>query len=389
MIDPTAHCEVLRVLDEFEETISAQEQAAVRKRLISAANWETLDRPPVVIIPPWDSSAIKTYPICEAVQDPAKMLYNELHKGIASPYGWMAVGDDRPLQIRPDFGCGLVSSVFGAEVKVVGNNPAWVKHLSENDIEAAVERAIDKLDLSRLPELGWVPRYCETYEYYLAMLADYPNLKSSLAVTLPDMQGPFDNAAMMWGSSIFETLYTNPELVSRFCAAVADAMVALHDFFRRDYVGRELLPKGYSHQHGVIIRGNLLLRGDSNLMLSTKMYIEAMRPHDQDVLRRVGGGSYHSCGKWEHNVPAVMEMEEVGSLDFGVDQSFLNDIDSIYKAAAEGKKHLNLVTAMPEELASGSIIDRFPTGVTLSCIVDSTETAAELMEQYLKTAKNR
>ncbi|MBM3801660.1 MAG: hypothetical protein FJW26_05025 [Acidimicrobiia bacterium] len=307
------------------------------------------------------------------------MLNNELVKGLASAFEWLDVKDDRPAQIRPDFGTGLVSSVFGARIECPSDNPPWVHPLSEGDVEWNIRSAIDGLDLADVPNRGLIPRVAETYSFYADILATYPNVRSFLAVIMPDIQGPFDTAAMLWGSSIFEALYTNPELVDRLCSAVADVMIALHTYFRT-FIGRELLPEGFSHTHGVIIRGNYLMRGDSNLMLSNAMYREQMLPHELKVLKVIGGGSYHSCGNWEHNIGTILALDEIGSLDFGSNQSQMNDIDGIYRQAAKAKKHLNLVTAYSHELASGSIIQRFPTGVTLSCQVENKEEAARVIQ---------
>jgi hypothetical protein len=59
-------------------------------------------------------------------------------------------------------------------------------------------------------------------------------------------------------------------------------------------------------------------------------------------------------------------------------------MESIYEMARQHGKHLNLVTASQEELHSGAILERFPTGITLTAEVDSVESAAELMSCYAK-----
>ena len=375
-----AHDDVRRILDDLEARLDPAAVQAIRERHMRAATWQPVDRPPVILVRPWDGSRTDLYPVAEAVADPSKMLANELRRGFSAAAEWLEIRDDKPLQIRPDFGIGLVSSVFGARIEVVENNPPWVFAL-DGEKEAAVTRALDAFDCENCHTRGWVPRVTETLDYTTTVLRDYPAVASSVAVTLPDLQGPFDNAAMLWGCDIFLALATEADLVDRLLTATGDAMVHLHDHLRR-WVGRELLPEGFSHQHGTIVRGNLLLRCDSNVMVSPGMYASQILVHDRRVLAAVGTGSFHSCGRWKQNIPAVLDAAEVGSLDFGTNQSNLNEIDAVHREAASRKKHLNLVTVEPDELESRSVLERFPTGATLCCAVDSVDRATAIMRTY-------
>ena len=97
--------------------------------------------------------------MAEAVEDPAKMLANELQRGQAYIVDWLIVRDDTPLQVRPDFGIGLVASVFGSQLEVVENNPPWVHPLAqrENEIQNILEAALDELDVSTSHQSAWIP----------------------------------------------------------------------------------------------------------------------------------------------------------------------------------------------------------------------------------------
>ena len=381
MVPMDARSEVLKILDFLEEQLDVDEQALIRKRHMSAARWDPVDRPPVRIMTPWDAPPESLYPVSEAVTDPAKMLVNELRRGHTSPTEWLRVKDDRPLQVRPDLGIGLIASIFGCCVEVVASNPPWVHPIADDAIEAGVERVLESFELSACMTNGWMPRATETLDYYRETFTSYPKVSNCVAIVMPDLQGPFETAGLIYGSGILEALYSNLPLVHRIVSAVGDAMVHVYAGLR-EKIGGELLPEGFSHQHGMMIRGNLLLRCDSNVMVSPSMYAEHILPHDRRVLESVGGGSFHSCGQWEHNIPSILALEAVGSLDFGSNQSQMNDIDGIYRQAQTQGKHLHLVTATAEELATGSIRSRFPTGVTLSCEVDSADEAAALMRQF-------
>ena len=276
----------------------------------------------MLLVPPWDHATVKLYPVAEAVEDPSKMLVNELRRGFSCITEWLRVRDDRPLQVRPDFGVGLVASVFGVRVEVVKNDPPWVHPLEGDNVEASITKILDDLDVSRSETCGWLPRVVETLDYYTEVFSQYPRVASCIAITLPDLQGPFDTTAMVWGNEILPALLTEPELIERLLGAISLTMVHLHDSLRR-WVGRELLPEGFSHQHGAIIRGNLLLRSDHNVMVNPHMYAAQIFVHDRHVLGSVGKGGFHSCGCWKHNIPTVLQAEDVESLDFGAEQSHL------------------------------------------------------------------
>lgn len=384
MIDPRAHDTVRRILDELENKLDPRDHADIRRRHIAASMWGQIDRPPVLLLPEWDEGVAGLYPISEAVEDPSKMLVNELRKGLTAPLEWLQIRDDRLLQIRPDFGICLVASVFGAKVDVVKNNPPWVHPLAQDPdaIESTLNAALDKLDVATSHQTGWLPRVDETLDYYEQVFAEYPKVKASVAITLPPLQGPFETAAMLWGSDIFLALLTSPQLVDRLLLAVGGVMVHLHRWLRR-WIGRELLPEGFSHQHGSLIRGNLLLRCDSVVMINPKMYQNQVLPHDCRVLQAMGGGSFHSCGDWTQNMPAIIAADEIGSLDLGVKQSSFYDIDQVYQQAQGRHKHLNLITVTPDELTSGTVLNRFPTGATLYCSTANKDNAADIMSRYI------
>ena len=71
-------------------------------------------------------------------------------------------------------------------------------------------------------------------------------------------------------------------------------------------------------------------------------------------------------------------------MDFG--QSELNDTDAIYRRAQTRKISLIRVAAREEELCSGSILRRFPTGVSLIHRAKSLTAARRVMAEYLRAA---
>jgi hypothetical protein len=389
-VDPQAEHSLRKLLEKLDKVLVPADHDRIREKFMKTIRWEYVDRPPLRLLfqgrlQTMDEKSSNMYPICEAVEDPAKMLINELWYGRASSMGWLEIRDDQPLQVRPNMGIGLCASTFGAKIGVVKNNPPWVEPLTK-DISAipdAICKALDEHDVEDAPNRGWIPRVSQFYEYFKQIISEYPTVEKCVAVIMPDLQGPFDTAAFLWGSDIFLALYTEEELTNRLLAAIAKTQVRLHDHLRQ-WVGRELLPKGYSQQHGLMISGNILIRCDSNLMISPEMFKKHIFPWDEYVVKNVGGGSFHSCGKWDHNVPAVLESEQFGTIDFGMNQSQYNDIETHYKAAVKYKKHFNQINTNEEDIVSGKVLKKFPTGATLVYSTNGIESAKCLMETYRK-----
>jgi hypothetical protein len=382
MIDLQIEKKLMTLLKKLETKIEPAQQQKIRQRHISNAMWLDVDRPPLLIRCPWDQQVENTYTPAEAIADPAKMLTNEFLKGFTQISRWLKVQDDTPLQIRPDFGIGVVPAMFGRCVEASGENPPWVRPLETDNATKAVEEMLDRFDPDLISDHDWFKRIEDTYKYYTEILKDHPNIASSVAITLPDLQGPLDNADLIWGSEVFIALLDKPELVNRLLAAVSDTILQLYNMFSRWTTESEILPAGYCHQHGSIVRGNILLRCDSCVITGPKLYEELIFPYDNQLLESVGGGSFHSCGKWNLTAERIIKSDFIGSLDFGINQSQLNDIDRIYELAKFYKKHLHLIAPREDEIRSGSILKRFPKGITFLIEANDIEKAKDLFHCY-------
>ena len=272
------------------------------------------------------------------------MLFNELVSAWDTHLVYRPlVGDDLPATIRANFGTVLVASAFGARVEQVEDNPPWVRPFGSR-AELAAGLARGPVDLTA----GWLPRVVERYRFYREVLALYPPLPDVIRLVLPDLQGPVDTLEMLCGSALYADLIDDPAFVAQALDTVAAAQMAL---------ARQLAPLindgpvGFSHQHGFMIRGRLLLRDDSAIMVSPRMYRRQIAPHDERVLAELGGGGIHSCGNFMHNVGAMLELPSLQCLDFG--QSPLNDVDAIYAQARPRRIALVRVQVTAEELRDG------------------------------------
>jgi len=320
-----------------------------------------------------DDLPFQPYPHSRVFDDPGKMLFNELvHAFRTSILCRDRLDDDLPCTVRPNFGTVLIASLFGATVEQVGENPPWARHFdTREEFEAALDT--DPLDYSR----GWCPRVLERYRFYHEALSGHAKLKRLVKVVLPDLQGPLDNAGLLRGSEILAELHSDPGLVARALSHMAAAQVGFARHLA-PYVTDG--PDGFAHQHATMICGNILLRSDSMVMISPDMYRGEIAPHDEHILRSLGGGGVHSCGSFQHQADGVLGLESIRCIDFG--QPEMNDIDTVYAKAREKGIALIRVGVPEAELTSGRVMDRFPTGVSLLHHAASIEDGQRILTQY-------
>jgi hypothetical protein len=303
------------ILDWVEDRLDPAHVAAVEERRIRALHWRSVDHPPVTVSAP-APEPFRIYPYQEAYADPAKMLVNELvgsgmvwGSGSPSIVNSVVLRDDFPLQIRANYGIGIMASLFGAEIKVVEDNMPWVQPIGPVRLEQALARGAPDLDR------GLLPRALETMAYYREALAPYPKCGKAIRITQTDLQGPFDIAAQLWGGEIFTAFHDRPELLKdlleliaetyvRACRALAAASTA--------QAGDDCI-----YLHFTMCRGGCLLKDDSSIMLSPRTYAGFIRPANARVLEALGGGGIHWCGSGQHWRPEFVATGGLRCIDWG------------------------------------------------------------------------
>jgi len=261
-------------------------------------------------------------PVNEAIRDPEKMLARQL----GMVYRATCRGSHEVPNIRCNYGTGILSSLFGAEV-------FWMP--DELDVLPTTRAFGGGKCLNRLLEAGepdinagWGARVFETAEYFTEQLAAYPKLNETVWIYHPDLQGPMDIAEMMLGG----------ELLLAFCDRADDVRAVMElvtttyiRFLRRWF---EIVPpRGdgkYMAHWNRFFKGRVMLRDDSLVNLSPEMYAEFVRPCDQRILDEFGGGAIHFCGKCDHAIGLMSEQRGLTAVN--PSQPHLNDVRKLYDA---------------------------------------------------------
>lgn len=363
-----------RLLDYLEPRIDLVhvEQVAARHR--AALNYESIDLLPLVCYLPYEGDDFAPFPYPEAFDEPAKMMVNELLVGFTSIYHAVDLPDDAPYCLRPNLGVTIIASMFGAELRLLDDNMPWVKPLEGglDDIRALVDAPLPELDA------GLLPRVLDQYAFFREALVDYPNCRAGLQLTLPDLQGPFSIAELLWGTDIYLAFFDYPELLKAVQAKITDLMLVVYRRLKDE--ARDNIGPDYQYQHATGVRGKLLVRDDSAINVSADHYCAFLQPYNARLAAELGEIGIHFCGDGQHQTENMLSIAGLSCLDLG--QPEMMDLDRLYsEASAQGVSLLRL-TVPEAELTADRVRQRFPTGVNLVYEAESVAQAHDVWRRY-------
>lgn len=361
------------VFEKIEDALDLDHVEEVEKLHLDSMHYEKVSRIPLSVSYPADPE-FQSFTYAEAFHDPEKMLYNELVSIGCNVWNSVRIKDDYPLQIRPNYGIGVIPSLFGAEVKVKDDIMPWVVPL---DGEEAFRKAISH----GVPDVngGLAGKVKEAYEIYREWLHRYPKCERAIHLTQPDMQGPFDNVDLMRGMEIFYDLYDEPEMVHEALNVVTDTMIAYQKSLPvlNDRAGKDCF-----YIHFAVYGGNMVIKLDTETaMLSEEMFEEFCKPYNERILKAMGGGSIHFCGGGKEWPARQMHHDHVTCLNFGNPE--MQDLFTSWKDAREKKiPVVGYGQTQSYEFARQQMEKGIRTGVTFLSHADSLEEAQRAVEEH-------
>lgn len=371
---------VKSILDHLEPRIDVAHVRDVAARHRAVLDYEEVDRLPLVISLPYEGGDFLPYPYLEAFADPAKMMVNQLLQNKwSSIYENVDLKDDAPCCLRANVGCVIIASMFGAAIKTVENAMPWIVPFeSKADIQAIVD--------APLPDLGagLLPQVLEHYAYFHAALVEYPNCGEALQITLPDLQGPFDTAELLWGSDIYLAFYDpgDSRLMAALMEKITDLMLVVYDRLQRET--RENLGSDYHYRHAAGQKGKFLICQDSVTNISPDHYREVIQPVDTRLTAELNVMGFHSCGRVEHHLENWVNVPGMCCVDVG--QPERNDLDVLYSVASAREVPLTRMIVPEEKLTIKQTLERFPTGVSLLYKAETVAEGHRVWERYCDSA---
>jgi hypothetical protein len=259
----------------------------------------------------------------------------------------LAAGSGLFLAVRCNYGTSILPLLFGVEPFVMDEELDTLPTSRPLHDVDAIERLVD----AGVPDIyrGYGSRVLKMGEHYKAIAEEYPKIGKYVHIYHPDLQGPMDICEVVWGSSIFYSLYDRPDLVKALLELVTETYIK----FLRAWV--EIVPfrEGGNVHWGLFHKGNIMLRDDSAMNLSPDVYDEFIRPYDQRLLNEFGGGAIHFCGRGDHYIPSMSEMD--GLYAINMSQPEYNDMETIFANTVD--KGINIIgfnrTVAEEAVARG------------------------------------
>jgi hypothetical protein len=239
----------------------------------------------------------------------------------------LASGSGDMMNVRSNFGTSIIPLLFGVELFVMDEETNTLPtSLPLNDMDA-IKRIVDR----GVPDIRqkYMARVLEMAAYYAEIASRYPKIGQYVYIYHPDLQGPMDICEVIWGSSIFYSLYDQPDLVKALLEIVTETYIQCLNAWV------EIVPfrAGGNAHWGLFHKGNIMLRDDSAMNMSPEMFDAFIRPYDQYLLNHFGGGAIHFCGKGDHYAPALAEMDNLYAINMS--QPEYNNMETIYASIVD------------------------------------------------------
>ena len=276
-----------------------------------------------------------------ALEDADLMALQQLRACSAA----LAEGSGALMAVRCNYGTGIMPTLFGAKLFVMDEAmdtlPTSIPLGGLDD--ATADGATQVTDVSRAasaikalldrgvpdPHTGLGGKVLAMAERYRELLEPYPKVRRYVHIYHPDMQGPMDICELLWGSGLFVALLEAPDLVKALLELVTETYIR----FMRAWTDLVPFADGYNVHWAMLHKGNIMLRDDSAMNLSPRMFETFIQPYDGRLLRELGGGALHFCGRGDHYIEKAAEME--GLYAINMSQPEYNKMDVIFDHTVE------------------------------------------------------
>jgi len=266
------------------------------------------------------------------------------------------------LAVRCNYGTGIMPTLFGATLFVMdeamdtlptsiplgGLEHATVDGAMQTAGTSKVVDAIKALLDRGVPDLhtGLGGKVLAMAEYYRTLLEPYPKLRRYVHIYHPDLQGPMDICELLWGSRLFVALLEAPDLVTALLELVTETYIR----FMRAWTDIIPFEEGYNVHWAMLHKGNIMLRDDSAMNLSPRMFETFIRPYDERLLRELDGGALHFCGRGDHYIRYAAEMK--GLYAINLSQPEYNKMDIIFDQTVD--KDIRII-GLPRAAAEAAV----------------------------------
>lgn len=260
-----------------------------------------------------------------AFEDVELMIYFEL-KQVSD---LLATGGGALLNMRPNYGTGIIPSMFGAEIFKLAdsaNTLPGTKPFAEGEekIEEIIANPVKDYETSlykRVMDFGHMLK---------DLLKNYPKMQKYVYVYAPDLQGPFSICDMLWGSDIYFEFYEDES--DRFDAMMEIACDTMIEVLQNWFALFPPFDETHVIDWGLLHKGHIIIRNDAIVNISAVQYATFIKKYDQKILNTFGG-AIHFCGRCDHVIEEFASHDNFYALNMS--QPELNNMDKIYQYITE------------------------------------------------------
>ena len=294
-----------RALQRLEELLDLEHMDACER--VQAQMWspEPPEQLPVYISfpPPPDWP---TYPFTQTWDD----VERKFMTAMATACCGVLLRDDRLCTLDCEYGVVNIPELFGVPSVITDTGWSMSEGLGSADaIRALIDRGVPDVGS------GHGAKMLGFFDFAREVVAEYPTLEQALHYVVPDNQGPFDLAHLVWGSGVFYALHDEAELVHALLDLMTETYIQFTLHFKRQL--GEPIDSGY-HICGVrLLDGGVRICDDTPVMCSADVYSEFVRPYNERVYAPFGGGWLHFCGDGRHLLDQMLVTEGVNIVHMG------------------------------------------------------------------------
>lgn len=296
--------EIKKLVEKLYKVRRPESERIGKERISAIYEGKESDYIPILVDTPAHFINYTTdYTLKEQFFSKEKMLYAALKRLIEAA----KIDCDGQLCLRVNFGTVLMPSLFGLRPIIMEDSQPWCKeHLSKEEV---LHFHIPD-DLSRI---GLMPRALEYMAYFQEMVGDLVH------VYLPDTQGPFAIAHLVYGDDIFTEMYDDPKFIHHLLGLTTKVFIRATEVLKKAL--GEPIGSGY-HGHGMsygiyMPRGGTRISDDTPVLLSPEHIKEFVIPYDGEILTSFSGGWIHYCGYNMSLTKEFMRMKEVRGINLG------------------------------------------------------------------------
>jgi hypothetical protein len=269
--------------------------------------------------------------INRALEDEEAMLLSQYGACLSV----LAAGGGQLLNVRSNYGTGILPSLFGAELFVMDDAMDTLPTTRALPGIAALEAAAAG-GAPDPQQAGLGRKVFATGRRYVEVARRYPKIAKYVRIYHPDLQSPMDVVELLWGSTLFLDVFDRPELVHALLRTVTDSYIRFHAEWEKLVPP----PAGHAVHWGLMHAGRIMLRDDSAMNFSPEMYDTFIRPYDAELLRTFGGGAVHFCGRGDHYIASCCSIPGMHAI--AMSQPEYNDMEAIYRHTVDrGIKLIN------------------------------------------------